>query len=175
MPSSTMPVPPVSDGPVSLAPAVAAQSAGEPGADYTNDDDDRDSLDIDVTVDQDPTSAAVHPRYPRSPSGQQLGLSGASAGLTSLTASTSAATAQGGEYYPLATGRGLTPTEVDGKLVDADGSEEVGDMVLELSDGTAFEGMGFGANRSVGGECVFQTGEAEATSIAGDGFQDAGD
>lgn len=138
MPSSTMPVPPVSSSPTSLAPPVAAQSAAQPV------ETGRDSLDIDVTVDQDPTSAAVHPRYPRSPSVQQLGLPPASAA---------------GEYYPLATGQGLTPTEGDCQLVAADGTEEDGDMVLELSDGTAFEGIGFGANKSVGGECVFQTGK----------------
>lgn len=34
------------------------------------------------------------------------------------------------------------------------------DMVLELADGTGFEGVGFGAKgKSAGGECVFQTGE----------------
>ena len=33
------------------------------------------------------------------------------------------------------------------------------DAVLELSDGTAFRGISFGAeNKSVAGECVFQTG-----------------
>jgi len=33
-------------------------------------------------------------------------------------------------------------------------------MVLELADGTGFEGVGFGAKgKSAGGECVFQTGK----------------
>lgn len=135
MPSSTMPVPPAVSSPTDLAPSnpVAAHSAVES------------SLDVDVTVDQDPTSAAVHPRYPRSPSFQRLNLpiSGAQ-----------------GEYHPLATGQGLIPSEdAEGKLIPADGTEEEGDMVLELSDGTAFEGIGFGAQKSVGGECVFQTGK----------------
>ena len=32
-------------------------------------------------------------------------------------------------------------------------------MILELADGTTYEGMGFGApNKSISGECVFQTG-----------------
>lgn len=35
------------------------------------------------------------------------------------------------------------------------------DAVLELSDGTAYRGINFGAeNKSVAGECVFQTGRA---------------
>jgi carbamoyl-phosphate synthase/aspartate carbamoyltransferase len=32
-------------------------------------------------------------------------------------------------------------------------------MVLEMQDGTLFEGFSFGADHSVAGECVFQTGE----------------
>jgi hypothetical protein len=32
-------------------------------------------------------------------------------------------------------------------------------MVLEMQDGTLFEGYSFGADRSIAGECVFQTGE----------------
>lgn len=32
-------------------------------------------------------------------------------------------------------------------------------MVLEMADGTAYEGIGFGAEgKSISGECVFQTG-----------------
>lgn len=35
-----------------------------------------------------------------------------------------------------------------------------GDMVLELEDGGAFKGIGFGAEgKSISGECVFQTGK----------------
>ena len=35
------------------------------------------------------------------------------------------------------------------------------DAVLELADGTVFRGISFGAsNKSVAGECVFQTGES---------------
>lgn len=38
-------------------------------------------------------------------------------------------------------------------------SQKVGNAVLELSDGSAFEGISFGApGKSVAGECVFQTG-----------------
>lgn len=37
------------------------------------------------------------------------------------------------------------------------------EAVLELADGTAFRGIGFGAEgKSVAGECVFQTGEYRA-------------
>ncbi len=32
------------------------------------------------------------------------------------------------------------------------------DMVLELADGLALAGLSFGAEKSVAGECVFQTG-----------------
>jgi carbamoyl-phosphate synthase/aspartate carbamoyltransferase len=32
-------------------------------------------------------------------------------------------------------------------------------MVLELADGLALAGHSFGADKSVAGECVFQTGE----------------
>lgn len=42
----------------------------------------------------------------------------------------------------------------EGKLED-----EEGDMVLELGDGLVLQGQSFGAERSVAGECVFQTGE----------------
>lgn len=34
-----------------------------------------------------------------------------------------------------------------------------GKMLLELADGSAFEGYGFGADKNISGECVFQTGE----------------
>ena len=38
---------------------------------------------------------------------------------------------------------------------------ENGDAVLELNDGSAYQGISFGASgRSVAGECVFQTGES---------------
>lgn len=40
-----------------------------------------------------------------------------------------------------------------------------GDMVLELADGLALSGHSFGADKSVSGECVFQTGEALHSSI----------
>lgn len=35
-----------------------------------------------------------------------------------------------------------------------------GKMLLELTDGTAYEGFGFGADKSISGECVFQTGRS---------------
>ena len=38
---------------------------------------------------------------------------------------------------------------------------ENGDAVLELNDGSAYQGISFGApGKSVAGECVFQTGES---------------
>ena len=42
---------------------------------------------------------------------------------------------------------------------DQDTSPRHGNAVLELSDGSAFEGISFGApGKSIAGECVFQTG-----------------
>lgn len=32
-------------------------------------------------------------------------------------------------------------------------------MLLELTDGSAYEGYSFGADKTISGECVFQTGE----------------
>ena len=38
-------------------------------------------------------------------------------------------------------------------------ASHLGNAVLELSDGSAFQGISFGANdKSISGECVFQTG-----------------
>ncbi|KAL7423432.1 Carbamoyl-phosphate synthase [Cryptotrichosporon argae] len=59
--------------------------------------------------------------------------------------------------YPPASGKGIdaqgTPAEPkwDDRMGEAD-------MVLELADGLALSGHSFGADRSVSGECVFQTG-----------------
>ena len=40
-------------------------------------------------------------------------------------------------------------------------------MVLELADGTAFQGFSFGVqDKSISGECVFQTGEYDSISIS---------
>ncbi|KAH8917440.1 isoaspartyl dipeptidase-like protein, partial [Atractiella rhizophila] len=39
-----------------------------------------------------------------------------------------------------------------------DSSKKARKMVLEMQDGSAFDGFSFGAERSVAGECVFQTG-----------------
>ncbi|CED83139.1 carbamoyl-phosphate synth [Phaffia rhodozyma] len=86
-----------------------------------------------------PTGAvAVHPRYPVSNTANVAGSSDS-------------------QLFPPATGRGLTSSnETSGAEAWED---EEADMVLELSDGTAFEGLGFGASdKSAGGECVFQTG-----------------
>lgn len=85
------------------------------------------------------TPAAVHPRSPssfvRTP-------------------------AQVGHLYPPATSRGITPGEEGTAAFEPTWTEGEADMVLELSDGTGFEGVGFGASgKSAGGECVFQTGE----------------
>lgn len=61
-----------------------------------------------------------------------------------------------GSLYPPATLRGI---DADGAAASEwDDSMGQGDMVLELADGLALSGHSFGANKSVSGECVFQTG-----------------
>ncbi|GAA6005743.1 hypothetical protein JCM10207_005319 [Rhodosporidiobolus poonsookiae] len=47
---------------------------------------------------------------------------------------------------------------VDAELKDAQGVKYTERMLLELADGSAYEGYSFGANKSIAGECVFQTG-----------------
>lgn len=50
-----------------------------------------------------------------------------------------------------------TPLATAGPIDDG---QRGADMVLDLADGTALHGISFGApNKSVSGECVFQTGE----------------
>jgi len=48
-----------------------------------------------------------------------------------------------------------------------DGKDQVGEIesrtLLELADGSAFEGYTFGADKSITGEVVFQTGKPQAT------------
>jgi hypothetical protein len=90
---------------------------------------------------QDASAAAVHPRTP---------------------SSFVRAPAPLGHLYPPATSRGITPAD-EGESGEFEQKWEDGeaDMVLELADGTGFEGVGFGAkDKSAGGECVFQTGES---------------
>ncbi len=61
-----------------------------------------------------------------------------------------------GALYPPATLKGI---DADGTIAsDWDESMGSADMVLELADGLALAGHSFGANKSVAGECVFQTG-----------------
>lgn len=43
--------------------------------------------------------------------------------------------------------------------VVSSGNGADGRMLLELADGTAYEGYAFGSDASISGECVFQTGE----------------
>lgn len=46
----------------------------------------------------------------------------------------------------------------------ARGLEEARVGILSLQDGTHFQGISFGAERSISGECVFQTGMRVAIS-----------
>jgi carbamoyl-phosphate synthase/aspartate carbamoyltransferase len=62
-----------------------------------------------------------------------------------------------GSLYPPATLKGI---DYAGMPAEPEWTPEMGqgDMVLELADGLALSGHSFGAQRSVAGECVFQTG-----------------
>jgi carbamoyl-phosphate synthase / aspartate carbamoyltransferase len=60
-----------------------------------------------------------------------------------------------GHLHPPATSLGVDAFEGNEPDIAAMGQ---GDMVLELADGLALAGHSFGAQKSVAGECVFQTG-----------------
>ena len=133
--SSTSSLPPIA------APAVSNNpSSSAPSLPVTS----QASVEEPQQAESSETSVAVHPRSPSS------------------FVSTPAAQ---GHLYPPATGRGLTPSEEDGEPEGEVQTWEdgVADMVLELADGTGFEGVGFGAKgKSAGGECVFQTGKQKS-------------
>lgn len=61
-----------------------------------------------------------------------------------------------GSLYPPASSKGI-----DFMAGETEWQENMGqgDMVLELADGLALCGHSFGADKSISGECVFQTGE----------------
>lgn len=61
-----------------------------------------------------------------------------------------------GSLYPPASGKGIDFMAGETEWNDTMGQ---GDMVLELADGLALSGHSFGADKSISGECVFQTGE----------------
>lgn len=61
-----------------------------------------------------------------------------------------------GSLYPPASGKGIDFMAGETEWNDSMGQ---GDMVLELADGLALSGHSFGADKSISGECVFQTGE----------------
>lgn len=61
-----------------------------------------------------------------------------------------------GALYPPASGKGVDFMAGETAWNDNMGQ---GDMVLELADGLALSGNSFGADKSISGECVFQTGE----------------
>ena len=42
---------------------------------------------------------------------------------------------------------------------DLEGNHGISYATLALQDGSAYQGISFGAEKSVAGECVFQTGE----------------
>ena len=59
----------------------------------------------------------------------------------------------------------FSSAEINGKGSDASALIDR-KMVLELADGTAYEGISFGAQgKSVSGECVFQTGQSDASAV----------
>jgi carbamoyl-phosphate synthase/aspartate carbamoyltransferase len=61
-----------------------------------------------------------------------------------------------GSLYPPASSKGIDFMAGETEWDDSMGR---GDMVLELADGLALSGHSFGADKSISGECVFQTGE----------------
>lgn len=65
-----------------------------------------------------------------------------------------------GSLYPPATLKGIDSDPNAGPATEWDSEMGKGDMVLELADGLALSGHSFGADKSVAGECVFQTGKA---------------
>lgn len=64
-----------------------------------------------------------------------------------------------GSLFPPATLKGI---DSEGMPDEPEWSQDMGegDMVLELADGLALAGHSFGADKSVAGECVFQTGKS---------------
>lgn len=64
---------------------------------------------------------------------------------------------------PVAPSTCLPPKQLEalfpGPESKATASINDGRMLLELTDGSAYEGYSFGAEKSISGECVFQTGE----------------
>jgi carbamoyl-phosphate synthase/aspartate carbamoyltransferase len=66
-----------------------------------------------------------------------------------------------GSLYPPATLKGIDYKGFKEGDVEWEESMGQGDAVLELADGLALSGHSFGANKSIAGECVFQTGTWE--------------
>lgn len=60
-----------------------------------------------------------------------------------------------GSLYPPASGRGVDFMAGETEWKDSYGQ---GNSVLEFADGLALSGHSFGAEKSISGECVFQTG-----------------
>ena len=50
-------------------------------------------------------------------------------------------------------------------LKGVDGPKGPNKMLLELADGSAYEGYSFGADKSIAGECVFTTGASPSHSL----------
>lgn len=67
-----------------------------------------------------------------------------------------------GSLYPPSTLKGI---DSNGMPDEPEWTEDMGegDMVLELADGLALAGHSFGAEKSVAGECVFQTGKSRSS------------
>lgn len=78
--------------------------------------------------------------------------------IPARTASYAAPVRIPGSLYPPATLKGI---DSNGMPENPEWTTEMGegDMVLELADGLALSGHSFGAEKSVAGECVFQTGK----------------
>lgn len=55
----------------------------------------------------------------------------------------------------------------DAQLKGVEPVKQTERMLLELADGSAYEGYSFGADKSITGECVFQTGMQRQRDNAG--------
>ncbi|GMK59115.1 hypothetical protein CspeluHIS016_0701300 [Cutaneotrichosporon spelunceum] len=98
----------------------------------------------------DEVSAGTKPLTPSSPP------SAPKAGVVHTASVATVTTLPPGSLYPPASSRGVDFMAGETEWDDSMGR---GDMVLELADGLALSGHSFGAaNKSVSGECVFQTG-----------------
>jgi len=98
------------------------------------------ALDLNRPIPQRPTSSIV-PSRPASPSGRGLG----NRPVQPIT-------------YPPSQEIAQLFQGAEAALNGSTGAKDSDKMLLELADGSAYEGYSFGAEKSIAGECVFTTG-----------------